>query len=355
MSYLIPWDTDSTSFNGVTRIRSSTLNFLANADFENWNNGTSVAPPGWTTTGGVTVSQQSALSIGSFCAQLVFDTSNTGEFYQTIPSSTAVDYTFTCYVKLISGTGTASLVAREDTTPFTVFASCPLNSSGSIGLAALTVKPSAGVGLRFSIEATNTTASTWQVDECMLQESKSVATTFVRSYIDDSTSQSIFGTKLFSLQRTFNQGFKLYDSTNTFDVTLAPAAASGNVTLTLPASTDTIPGIATTSTLTNKRVTPRTGTTTSSATPSINSDNVDYYSITALTTAITGVTVTGTPTDGQKLWISITGTAARAITWGTNFEASTVALPTTTVSTNRLDCGFVWNTVSSKWRIVGTA
>jgi hypothetical protein len=110
-------------------------------------------------------------------------------------------------------------------------------------------------------------------------------------------------------------------------------------------------------TLTNKRVTKRTGTTTSSATPTINTDNVDFYSITAQTEAITSFTtnLSGTPTDGQTLWIAITGTAARAITWGASFEASTVALPTTTDSTNRLDVGFVWNAVSSKWRCVASA
>lgn len=118
-----------------------------------------------------------------------------------------------------------------------------------------------------------------------------------------------------------------------------------------------IPTISSTHTLTNKRVTPRTGTTTSSTTPTINTDNVDFYSITALAGDITSFTtnLSGTPTDGQKLWIAITGTAARAITWGSSFESSTVTLPTTTVSTNRLDVGFVWNAATSKWRCVAKA
>lgn len=115
-----------------------------------------------------------------------------------------------------------------------------------------------------------------------------------------------------------------------------------------------IPSISSTNTLTNKRITKRVGTTTSSATPTINTDNVDYYSLTAQAADITSFTtnLSGTPTDNQTLWISITGTAARAITWGSSFEASTVALPTTTVSTDRLDVGFVWNSASSKWRCV---
>lgn len=100
---------------------------------------------------------------------------------------------------------------------------------------------------------------------------------------------------------------------------------------------------------------PRIGTVASSATPSINTDVVDMFIITALAANITSMTtnLTGTPKNGQKLWISITGTAARTITWGASFEASTVALPTTTVSTSRLDVGFIWNAVTSKWRCVG--
>ena len=109
---------------------------------------------------------------------------------------------------------------------------------------------------------------------------------------------------------------------------------------------------AATRTLTNARITPRVGSTTSSATPTINTDNVDYYELTAQTVAITSFTtnLSGTPTNNQKLWIAITGTAARAITWGASFEAGAVALPTTTVTTQRLDVGFVWNAASSKWR-----
>lgn len=106
------------------------------------------------------------------------------------------------------------------------------------------------------------------------------------------------------------------------------------------------------------RITKRVGSTTSSATPTINTDNVDMYRITAQAAAITSFTtnLSGTPNDNQTLWISITDNGtARAITWGASFEASTVALPTTTVISTRLDVGFVWNTVTSKWRCVAVA
>ena len=100
----------------------------------------------------------------------------------------------------------------------------------------------------------------------------------------------------------------------------------------------------------------RVGSTTSSATPTINTDNVDRYDLTAQAEAITSFTtnLSGTPTNGQALWVSITGTAARAITWGASFESGAATLPTTTVSTDRLDVLFVWNAVTSKWRCVLT-
>ncbi|MCX6231167.1 MAG: hypothetical protein NTZ33_06445 [Bacteroidetes bacterium] len=106
-----------------------------------------------------------------------------------------------------------------------------------------------------------------------------------------------------------------------------------------------------------KRLPKRTATITSSATPAINTDEVDMYLITEQAEAITSFTTNliGTPVQGQILWIAITGTATRAISWGTSFEASTVALPTTTVTTARLDVGFVWNTVTNKWRCIAIA
>jgi len=131
---------------------------------------------------------------------------------------------------------------------------------------------------------------------------------------------------------------------------------SNTGTLTLPTSTDTLVGRATTDTLTNKRITPRVSTPTVAGTYAINTDSFDMVVITGQNVNITDVTTTGTPTNGQKLWFSVTGTAARTISFNaSNFESSTVTLPTTTVSTNRLDVGFVWNVATSKWRCVAQA
>ncbi len=120
----------------------------------------------------------------------------------------------------------------------------------------------------------------------------------------------------------------------------------------------TVVGNSDTQTLTNKRITPRVTSETSSATPTVNSDNSDIHRITALATAITNASsnLTGTPTHGQKLIYEITGTASRAISWGTSFEASgNVPLPTTTSGTAMLMVGFSWNSATSKWRCVAVA
>jgi hypothetical protein len=111
-----------------------------------------------------------------------------------------------------------------------------------------------------------------------------------------------------------------------------------------------------TTTLTNKRWTARvTSQTTVSATPSINTDNQDIWKVTAQTGDITSMTtnLTGTPVDGDILEIQITGTAARAITWGASFVSSTVTLPTTTTTTATLTVILQYYTTSSygnnKW------
>jgi len=103
-------------------------------------------------------------------------------------------------------------------------------------------------------------------------------------------------------------------------------------------------------TKTNKRITNRVWSATSDATPDINSDNYDAVTITAQAAAITDVNVTGTPTNFQKLLFRIKddGTA-RAITWGSDFEAGGVALPTTTTLSKTLLVGFIYDSVDSKW------
>lgn len=88
----------------------------------------------------------------------------------------------------------------------------------------------------------------------------------------------------------------------------------------------------------------------------IDADTYKYGVNTGLTGAVTINNPTGTFTEGETLWIALTGTAARAISYGTAFEDSgNVTRPTTTTGTARLDIGFIWNSATSKWRCIAYA
>lgn len=107
-------------------------------------------------------------------------------------------------------------------------------------------------------------------------------------------------------------------------------------------------------TMTNKRITKRVSTEASNATPTPTADSYDMHTITALAEAATFGAPTGTPTEGQQLVIRIkdNGTA-RALAWNAIYRASSdLALPTTTVISKTLYCGFVYNSSDSKWDLL---
>ncbi len=110
-------------------------------------------------------------------------------------------------------------------------------------------------------------------------------------------------------------------------------------------------------TQTNKRITQRVKNIASSATPNINTDNYDRFSITALATAITSMTsgLSGTPTNFQSIIYRIldNGTG-RAITWGAKFEARGTTLPTITTANKLLTVGFIYDTVDDIWGCVAS-
>jgi len=112
--------------------------------------------------------------------------------------------------------------------------------------------------------------------------------------------------------------------------------------------------LSSTFTLTNKRVTPRIGTTASSSTPTPNADTHDQYNVTAQAATATFGAPTGTPTDGQKLIVRVkdNGTA-RTLNWNAIYrEGDDVSLPTTTVLSKTLYCGFIYNAADTKWDLV---
>lgn len=153
---------------------------------------------------------------------------------------------------------------------------------------------------------------------------------------------------------------------------LASPTFTGNPLAPTPSANDNDTSIATTAyvqteftdylsdtvTLTNKRTTARVTTIVSNATPTVNTDNCDAVTITALAAAITSMTtnLSGTPTNFQKLLFRIKDDGTiRAITWGASFVAKGVALPTTTVASKLLTVGFIYDTVAATWGCVASA
>lgn len=102
---------------------------------------------------------------------------------------------------------------------------------------------------------------------------------------------------------------------------------------------------------------PRTTTETSSATPTINTDNTDIHTITALATAITSMTtnLSGTPVNGQKLIIRITDSGSgQNITWGASFESMGATLPTAITASKTRYVGLIYSSTTSKWQCVAS-
>jgi hypothetical protein len=131
-----------------------------------------------------------------------------------------------------------------------------------------------------------------------------------------------------------------------------PGAGVINANTGMTINAVTVPTISSTNTFTNKRLTPRVTSISSSATPTINTDNCDAVTITALAVDITSMTtnLSGTPNNFDRLIVRIkdNGTG-RLITWGASFTSSQTILPTTTVPSRVLTVGFMYDTVKAQW------
>ena len=136
-------------------------------------------------------------------------------------------------------------------------------------------------------------------------------------------------------------------------------SSNGTIWTSSSLSTLGIPTLTSTSTFTNKRVTPRIGTTTSSATITPTSDLSDHYNVTALATTATFAIPSGTPTDGQKLSIRIKDSGSgQTISWTTTaggYRVIGTTLPTTIAAGKTIYVGCVYNAADSFWDVVAIA
>lgn len=108
-----------------------------------------------------------------------------------------------------------------------------------------------------------------------------------------------------------------------------------------------------TSTLTNKRITPRVSSTASasSVTPDISA--YDVYAFTALAANLTINAPTGSPADGEKITLRIldNGTS-RTLTWNGTYTAIGVTLPTSTTANKTVYIGCVYNAANTRWDVI---
>lgn len=140
-------------------------------------------------------------------------------------------------------------------------------------------------------------------------------------------------------------GLVLGNGTSTFTTVTAPSGA--------------VVGTTDTQTLSSKRVNPRVvSASATSGNLTINGDTTDLYKAEGLTGAITLLTPSGTPVDGQKLMIRFEDNgSARSITWTTSagaFRAVGITLPTTTVLSKPTYVGCIYNSTDGFWDAVAT-
>lgn len=98
---------------------------------------------------------------------------------------------------------------------------------------------------------------------------------------------------------------------------------------------------------------PIVSSTASTATLTIDADNVDLEILTAQNGSCTIAAPTGTPVQGQKLIIRIEDNGSAApLTWNAIFRAIGVTLPSTTTSGKIIYVGCIYNSTDTQWDVI---
>lgn len=156
---------------------------------------------------------------------------------------------------------------------------------------------------------------------------------------------------------TLGLGAVVNDILYASDVDTFSRLATGSGVLTaLGNAANSANGFATgngTATFTNKRIDPRTSTTTTTATLTPDISAFDQYNITALGTALTINAPIGTPADGDKILFRILDSGvSRTLTWNATYTIIGTLLPPATTAGKMTYVGCIYNATNTRWDVI---
>lgn len=255
-----------------------------------------------------------------------------------VTGTVAISSTMTSGIHTIAGAGPQVVLGTNATTlgSIQMFG----NTSGSV-----TLQPAAAAGsTTLTLPATTTTLAGLAVAQTF-----TAAQTFTSA-----TPQLILGVNTTTLG-----SIKMFGSTSG-DATIQPTAVAGTSTvLTLPATTDTLAGIAATQTLTNKWIHPRVTSAASASSLTPDPSTTDEYCYTALAATLTinaPSAASGTISNGDKLLFRIldNGTG-QTLNWNATYTIIGTTLPTTTTANKMVYVGCIYNAANTRWDVVAVA
>lgn len=130
-----------------------------------------------------------------------------------------------------------------------------------------------------------------------------------------------------------------------------PVANGGTGSTTLAGAG--IPTLSGPQTMSGTRLPPRLVTVSSSATPTLNTDNADVAQMLSLATNVTNMSTnqTGTPNHGEDLLYEIKSASSQTIAWGALFLVSGAVpqLLTVTVAGKIHRSFYIWDSVKTAW------